>query len=73
MTPFQEAIHEHLKNAKEKIDGVDFLADEFQDQLDEIATELRDADKERAAKNQPGKGINNLISRWAEEPIHTPD
>ena len=40
MTPFQEAIHERLQIAKEKINSIIDIDDVFRDELEECELEL---------------------------------
>lgn len=72
MTPYQEALHERLMAAQAHIDSVMAIDDNFVECLQEIESEFRDADREKTGKN-PGQAIKNMLSKWADEPIHTPD
>ena len=72
MTPFQEALHERLQSAAATLEGVENLNDEFTDELEDIANELRDNHRARAGK-YPGKAITHMMQKWSDEPHHTPD
>ena len=70
LTPFQEAIHEGLQNAKKKLDEVEIFDESFQEELDQVESELTKSGLRRQGKN-PGMAIKSLLSKWAEETHYT--
>ena len=67
MTPFQEAIHERLQVAKDQIDSVMEIDENFQEHLEEVQGEMHKTNVEKAGKN-PGHAIKNMLTKWADEP-----
>ena len=72
MTPYEEALHERLLQAKSYIDDVEVLNESFEGNLDEIRSELKDMDRERSGKN-PGYELKKMMKKWSEVPYDTPD
>ena len=60
MTPFQEAIHEHLVVAKEKLDEVELIDEAFAEELEDVESDLTKTGLEKAGKN-PGKAIGTML------------
>jgi len=48
------------------------IDDNFAECLQEIESELKDADGQKSSKN-PGHALKNMLTKWSEEPMHTPD
>lgn len=72
MTPYEEALHERLLQAKGYIDEVEHLNEDFEENIAGITSELNDMSRERTGKN-PGYYIKKMMSKWADEPVHTQD
>ena len=70
MTPFQEAIHEGLQQAKSKIENIATLDDEFCEQVQEIEDDLILSNQMKGGRN-PGGQILHMLTKWSQQEVHS--